>query len=465
MRYKTALSLLGLFSVGSILLAQPTKDEPQKRSIADEVVWMVGDEPILLSDIEYQKLILRSEGQGIEGDLDCIIPERIAIQKLFLNQAKIDSIEANETQVNRMVEMWIQNAISQLGSKEKLEEYFNKKLSQIREEQAVQMRNEEIVRAMQQKIAQGIQVSPSEISSFYKSIPQDSLPFVPKTIEVEIIALQPQIPLTEIDRVKGVLRGYADDVNEGKREFSTIARLYSEDKRTALQGGEYGFVGKVSLDPTFATAVFNLSDKTRVSPIIKTDEGYHIAQLIEKRGDLVNFRHILVRPVVDEAALEAATKRMDSIAKLIDEGKLSFDQAASLYSEDKDTYNNGGLMINSSNESDFSGSSSFRYEDLPQDIAKIAYQLKVGQVSKPFTMRTEKGLEQVAIIRLKEEHPEHIANMNTDFRTIKEMALAKKRSKVIDEWIRAKQKATHIHINEAYRNCAFQYPDWIHEDK
>ena len=465
MRCKTALSLLGLFSIGGILLAQPTQDEPQKRSIADQVVWMVGDEPILLSDIEYQKLILRSEGQGIEGDLDCIIPERIAIQKLFLNQAKIDSIEANETQVNRMVEMWIQNAISQLGSKEKLEEYFNKKISQIREEQAVQMRNEEIVRAMQQKIAQGIQVSPSEISTFYKSIPQDSLPFIPKTVEVEIIALQPQIPLTEIDRVKSVLRSYADDINEGKREFSTIARLYSEDKRTALQGGEYGFVGKVSLDPTFATAVFNLSDKTRVSPIIKTDEGYHIAQLIEKRGDLVNFRHILVRPVVDEAALSAATKRMDSIAQLIEEGKLAFDQAAALYSEDKNTYNNGGLMINSSNESDFAGSSSFRYEDLPQDIAKIANELKVGQVSKPFTMRTEKGLEQVAIIRLKEEHPEHIANMNTDFRTIKEMALAKKRSKVIDEWIRTKQKATHIYINEAYRNCTFQYPGWVHEEQ
>lgn len=465
MRCKTALSLLGLFSIGGILLAQPTQDEPQKRSIADQIVWMVGDEPILLSDIEYQKLILRSEGQGIEGDLDCIIPERIAIQKLFLNQAKIDSIEANETQVNRMVEMWIQNAISQLGSKEKLEEYFNKKISQIREEQAVQMRNEEIVRAMQQKIAQGIQVSPSEISTFYKSIPQDSLPFIPKTVEVEIIALQPQIPLTEIDRVKSVLRSYADDINEGKREFSTIARLYSEDKRTALQGGEYGFVGKVSLDPTFATAVFNLSDKTRVSPIIKTDEGYHIAQLIEKRGDLVNFRHILVRPVVDEAALSAATKRMDSIAQLIEEGKLAFDQAAALYSEDKNTYNNGGLMINSSNESDFAGSSSFRYEDLPQDIAKIAHELEVGQVSKPFTMRTEKGLEQVAIIRLKEEHPEHIANMNTDFRTIKEMALAKKRSKVIDEWIRTKQKATHIYINEAYRNCTFQYPGWVHEEQ
>ena len=364
-----------------------------------------------------------------------------------------------------MVEMWIQNAISQLGSKEKLEEYFNKKLSQIREEQAAQMRNEEIVRAMQQKIAQGVQVSPSEISSFYKGIPQDSLPFIPKTIEVQIIALQPQIPLTEIDRVKGVLRGYADDINEGKREFSTIARLYSEDKRTALQGGEYGFVGKVSLDPTFAAAVFNLSDKVRVSPIIKTDEGYHIAQLIEKRGDLVNFRHILVRPVVDEAAIASATHRIDSIAKLISEDRLTFEQAAELYSEDKDTFNNGGLMINTSNESDFSGSSNFRYEDLPQDVAKVAYELKVGEVSKPFTMRTAKGLEQVAIIRLKDVHNEHMANMNTDFRTIKELALSKKRSKIIDEWIRKKQKETHIHINDSYRNCAFQYPGWVHEEE
>ena len=465
MRYKTALILLSLFSAGSVLATQPKKDEPQKKNIADEVVWMVGDEPILLSDIEYQKLVLRSEGHNIEGDLDCVIPERIAIQKLFLNQAKIDSVEANETQVNRMVEMWIQNAISQLGSKEKLEEYFNKKLSQIREEQAAQMRNEEIVRAMQQKIAQGVQVSPSEISSFYKGIPQDSLPFIPKTIEVQIIALQPQIPLTEIDRVKGVLRGYADDINEGKREFSTIARLYSEDKRTALQGGEYGFVGKVSLDPTFAAAVFNLSDKVRVSPIIKTDEGYHIAQLIEKRGDLVNFRHILVRPVVDEAAIESATHRIDSIAKLISEDRLTFEQAAELYSEDKDTFNNGGLMINTSNESDFSGSSNFRYEDLPQDVAKVAYELKVGEVSKPFTMRTAKGLEQVAIIRLKDVHNEHMANMNTDFRTIKELALSKKRSKIIDEWIRKKQKETHIHINDSYRNCAFQYPGWVHGEE
>ena len=465
MRCKTALSLLGLFSIGGILLAQPTQDEPQKRSIADQVVWMVGDEPILLSDIEYQKLILRSEGQGIEGDLDCIIPARIAIQKLFLNQAKIDSIEANEAQVNRMVEMWIQNAISQLGSKEKLEEYFNKKLSQIREERTLQARNEAIVEMMKSKISQGVQVTPSEISAFYKQLPKDSLPFIPKTVEVQIIALQPQVPLAELDRVKSTLRGYAEDVNSGKREFSTIARLYSEDKRTASRGGEYGFVGKAYLDPAFATAVFNLMDKTRVSPIIKTDEGYHIAQLIEKRGDLVNFRHILLRPTIEEKAITEATLRIDSVAKAIQEEKISFEVAAQLYSDDKNTYNNGGLMTNTSNESEFSGSPNFRYEDLPQDIAKIAYELKQGEISKPFVMHTDKGLEQVAIIRIKEIHPEHMANMNNDFRRIKEMALAKKRKQVIDDWIRARQKQTHIEINERYRDCTFQYPDWIHEDK
>ena len=327
-----------------------------------------------------------------------------------------------------MVDMWVQNVISELGSKEKLEEYFNKKLSQIREERTVQARNEAIVEMMKSKISQGVQVTPSEISTFYKQLPKDSLPFIPKTVELQIIALEPQVPLSELDRVKGILRGYAEDVNSGKREFSTIARLYSEDKRTASRGGEYGFVGRAYLDPAFATAVFNLMDKTRVSPIIKTDEGYHIAQLIEKRGELVNFRHILLRPTIEESAIKAATARIDSIATAIRDEKITFDVAAQLYSDDKN-------------------------------------ELKPGEISKPFVMHTDKGLEQVAIIRIKEIHPEHIANMNSDFRRIKEMALEKKRARVIDEWIRARQKQTHIEINERYRNCHFQYPGWIHEDK
>lgn len=464
MKRKTPLVLLGLFSLCTLLPAQ-TKQDSTKKSIIDEVVWLVGDEPILLSDIEYQKLFARSQGVAIAGDPDCTIPEQLAIQKLFLNQAKIDSVQANENQVSRMVDMWVQNVISELGSREKLEEYFNKKLSQIREERTTQARNESIVEMMRAKIAQGVQVTPSEISSFYKQLPKDSLPFIPKTVEVQLLAIQPQVPLAETDRVKEQLRSFAEDINSGKREFSTIARLYSQDSRTASRGGEYGFVGRAYLDPAFASAVFNLMDKNRVSPIIKTDEGYHIAQLIEKRGDLVNFRHILIRPTIEEQAITAATQRIDSIASTIKDGKLTFEVAAQLYSEDKDTYNNGGLMMNESNESEFSGSSNFRYEDLPQDIAKIAYEMKPGDISAPFVMRTSKGIEQVAIIRIKEIHPEHIANMNNDFRRIKELALEKKRAKVIDEWIRTQQKRTHIEINDRYRNCDFQYPGWIHDEK
>ncbi len=464
MKHKTPLIFLGLYTLSTLALAQSKPQEP-KKSIVDEVVWMVGDEPILLSDIEYQKLFSKSQGITISGDPDCTIPEQLAIQKLFLNQAKIDSVQANETQVARMVEMWIQNVISELGSKEKMEEYFNKKLSQIREDRTTQARNESIVEMMRSKIAQGVHVTPSEISAFYKQIPKDSLPFIPKTVEVQILAIQPQVPLTETDRVKETLRSYAEDVNSGKREFSTIARLYSQDSRTASRGGEYGFVGRAYLDPAFASAVFNLMDKNRVSPIIKTDEGYHIAQLIEKRGELINFRHILLRPVIEEKAITDATKRIDSISQAIQEGKFTFEVAAQLYSEDKNTFNNGGLMMNESQESEFSGSSNFRYEDLPQDIAKIAYELKPGEISKPFVMHTDKGIEQVAIIRIKEEYPEHMANMNNDFRRIKELALEKKRSKVIDEWIRDQQKRTHIEINERYRNCSFQYPGWIHDEK
>lgn len=435
----------------------------QRRNVADEVVWMVGDEPILLSDIEFQKLRMRSEGIRITGNPDCFIPEQLAVQKLFLNQAKIDSIEVNEQQVARYVDTWMENAIAQVGSKEKLEEYFNKKISQIRDDERKEARNGEIVRSMQARIAQNVQVSPSEIRNFFNTLPTDSLPFVPKTVEVQKISIKPTVDLAEIDRIKDRLRGYAEEVNAGTRDFSTIARLYSDDKRTALQGGEYGFVGRAALEADFATVVFNLSDPKRASQIVKTEEGYHIVQLIEKRGDMVNFRHILLRPEINETALVEATNRLDSIRTMIEEEKMTFAQAAEVFSQDKDTYNNGGLMTNRSVESDFEGSANFRYEDLPQDISRVVYGLKSGAISKPFVMRLNNGQEEVVIVRLKEEHPEHVANMNSDFRTIKAMALSKKRERAIEDWIRRKQKETPIQIRTQYSDCDFKYPGWVQQ--
>lgn len=460
MNVRNILLIAGLVSLGAT-----TPMKAQQRGLVDEVVWMVGDEPILLSDIEYQKLRMRSEGIRLEGAPDCFIPEQLAVQKLFLNQAKIDSIEVNEQQVSRYVDMWIENAIAQVGSKEKLEEYFGKKLSQIREDERKEARNGETVRAMQAKIAQNVQVTPSEIRNFFNALPTDSLPFVPKTFEVQKIVIKPRIDLVEIDRIKERLRGFSDEVNAGKRDFSMLARLYSEDKKTALMGGEYGFVGKAALEADFAAVVFNLTDPKRASQIVKTEEGYHIVQLIEQRGDMVNFRHILLRPETGQQAIEQATQRLDSIVGLITSEKLTFVQAAEYYSEDKDTFNNGGLMTNRNHESDFDGSANFRYEDLPQDIAKQVHNLKPGEMSSPFVLRLPNGQEEVAVVRLKEVHDEHIANMNSDFRTIKAMALAKKREEEIEKWIKRKQRETPIKIRSTYTDCTFRYPGWIQETK
>lgn len=459
---KTLLIALGTaLGVGVHIDAEAQQKTQRQKNVADEVVWLVGDEPILRSDIEFQKLRLLSEGHRIDGDPDCFIPEQMAVQKLFLNQAKIDSITVSDQNVNRFVEAWVENAIAQVGSKEKLEEYFNKKLSQIREDERREARNTEIVRSMQAKITQNVQITPSEIRAFYNQLPQDSLPFVPRTIEVQKIAIKPKIDLAEIDRIKARLREFVEDVNSGKREFSTLARLYSEDKKTAIQGGEYGFVGRAALEKNFATVVFNLTDPKRASQIVKTEEGYHIVQLIEKRGDMVNFRHILLRPVANDKALLEATARLDSIQSLIREDKLTFAQAAEMYSEDKDTYNSGGLMTNRNNESNFEGSASFRYEDLPQDLSRQAHELKVGEMSKPFVYKQSNGSEEVLIIRLKEVHEAHRANLNSDYRMIKNIALAKKRESEIEEWIKRKQKETPIRISDSYEDCTFRYPGWV----
>ena len=461
-RRKTLLvALSSALCLATYTNAQAQQKRQRQRNVADEVVWLVGDEPILRSDIEFQKLRLLSEGHRLDGDPDCFIPEQMAIQKLFLSQAKIDSITVSEQSVNRFVEAWEENAIAQVGSKEKLEEYFNKKLSQIREDERREARNGEIVRSMQAKITQNVQISPSEIRAFYHGLAQDSLPFVPRTVEIQKISIKPKVDLSEIDRIKSRLREFVEEVNTGQREFSAIARLYSEDKKTALQGGEYGFVGRAALEKNFATVVFNLTDPKRASQIVKTDEGYHIVQLIEKRGDMVNFRHILLRPQANDKAILEATARLDSINKLIQEEKLTFAQAAELYSEDKDTYNSGGLMTNRSRESDFEGSASFRYEDLPQDISKQVYDLKVGEISKPFIYKLSNGSEEVLLIRLKDLHEAHRANLNSDYRTIKNLALAQKREREIEAWIRKKQRQTPIRIAESYEGCSFRYPGWV----
>ena len=427
-------------------------------NIIDEVIWIVGEEAILRSEVEEERLRAQYEGQPIAGDPYCVIPEQLAIQKLFLHQAELDSIEANESSVSSQVDMRMNYYISQIGSKEKMEEYFRKTSSEIREELMTSVRNQMIIQQMQSKLTEKIQPTPSEVRRYFNSLPADSLPMVPAQVEVQILSFNPPVPIEETERIKSQLREFTDRINSGNADFGMLARLYSEDTESAKRGGELGFVGKGQLVSAFADVAFNLTDPKRVSRIVETEYGFHIIQLIERKGERINCRHILLKPRVSYLDKQNAITKLDSIRNLIIADSLNFEQAVARYSEDKSTVMNGGLMSNTN-----TGASKFEYQDLPPEIARQIYTMQEGDISVPFTMMDRsKNKEVCAIVRLKSKRDAHKANLTDDFQVIRNMLIQKQNAETIDQWIRNKQKEVYIHIDPAWRGCDFQYPNWIH---
>ncbi len=434
-------------------------------NVIDEVVWVVGDEAILKSEVEEARLSALYEGRKIDGDPNCVIPEEIAVQKLYLHQARLDSIEVPDSEVIQQVDYMTNRWIQMLGSREKMEEYFfenqNKTPTQIRESLRENAREGLTVQKMQQKLVGDIKITPAEVRRYFKDLPQDSIPFIPTQVEVQIITAQPKIPISEIEDVKSRLREYTDRVQNGEIDFSTLARLYSEDRGTAVRGGETDFMGKGVMDPSYAAVAFSLQDPTKVSKIVESEYGFHIIQLIEKRGDRVNTRHILLRPKVSDDDLVNACLRLDSIANDIRGDKFTFDQAAIALSHDKDTRNNNGLMVNT-NSMDAMATSKFQMQELPQDIAKIIDNMNVGEISKAFTMINEKdGKEVCAIVKLKNRIDGHKATIADDYQNLKEIVLNKRRGELLEKWVLEKQKHTYVRINENWKNCDFKYPGWI----
>jgi len=428
-----------------------------QNNVIDEVIWIVGDDAILKSEVEEQRLRAQYEGVPIQGDPYCVIPEQIAIQKLFLHQAQLDSIVANESTVNSQVEARLNYFVSQIGSKEKMEEYFGKKTTELREDLRQIIREQMIIQQMQQKLVGDINPTPSEVRRFFKQLPEDSIPVVPAQVELQIISYQPPVSQQEINRVKQRLLDFTERINSGNADFSVLARLYSEDVESAKRGGELGFLGRGQLVPEFAAVAFNLQDPKKVSRIVETEFGFHIIQLIEKRGDRINCRHILLRPRISEEEKEKALHTMDSIANLIRSGKITFEQAVMYYSQDKNTALNAGLMLNEK-----TGTSKFEYQDLPPEISKIAYNMNVGEISNPFIMIDPKTHKEViAIIKVKSKIPNHKANLVDDYQLIKTFYENKKKEEFLRDWIIKKQKETYISIDPAWRNCEFQYPGWI----
>ena len=454
------------YLIGAMLLMLPltagaeTKDSVNVGTVIDEVVWIVGDDAILRSDVETMRMQGAMEGVKWSGNPDCTIPEQIAVQKLFKHQAEIDSIEVTDADVASEVEQQISYWLEMVdGSRERLEEYKHQPLSQIRNDLREEMKDRQMVQRMKAKLVEDIAVTPADVRRYFKDMSADSIPFVPTEVEVQIIQQTPRIEQEELNRVKDELREYTERVNKGDATFQTLARLYSEDPGTARRGGELGLVGRGTLDPAFATVAFNLTDPKKVSKIVESEFGYHIIQLIEKRGDKVNVRHILRKPVVSDAAIEKTLGRLDSIADDIRSGKFSFEEAAPLLSDDKDTRYSKGLMSTNMMTTGHT-SSRFRMQDLPPEVAKVVDTMQVGQISQSFQMINQRGKTVCVIAKLKNRIDGHKATVTEDFQTLKDVVLNQRREERIHQWVVDKIKNVYTRLSDDYKDCEFEYEGW-----
>jgi peptidyl-prolyl cis-trans isomerase SurA len=435
----TLLSTSGLFAQDKVI---------------DQIIAIVGGNIVLKSDIE--KMYMDQQAQGItsDGDMKCEIFENFLIDKLLIAEAEMDTlINVTDSQVNQQMDSQLQMYVAHFGSERAVENFFKKPIAEIRAEMRQVVRDQIMSMQMRNKIVQDITVTPSEVRQFYRNMSQDEIPVIPTQYEYAQITLRPEISLEEENRVKAELRELKNRIEAGS-SFAAMAVMYSEGP-SASAGGEIGYLGRAELDPAYAAAAFNLKGD-KISNVIKSEFGYHIIQLIDRRGDRVNTRHILMTPKVSPEAREEAKLRLDSLANMIRKEKISFQEAAIRFSSDKNSRANGGLVVNPYNLS-----SKFTVEELGGQVSRVLANLKIGEISDPFENIDPESRQQVyTIVRLIDKVETHKANLQNDYQHLADLFLIKKREKRLEQWIAEKQGQTYIRIDDTYANCNFEFANW-----
>ncbi len=444
---KIKLFFVFLLFISTLLFAQDNE--------VDGIVAIVGDNIILKSDIENQYYQLKSQYKTYnDPNIKCTILEDLLFQKLLLNRAQLDSVEVSESEVLSNLDRRITYFISQVGSQQKLEDYFGKTILEIKADFKEQLRNQMMTEKMQNKISGDIKVSPQDVKIFFDNLPKDSLPAYPMQYELQQIVVNPPVSDQEKWRIRKQLNEFRDRVEKGEN-FATLAILYSEDPGSAKKGGELGYVGRGDLVPEFAAVAFNLKNVGDVSRIVETDFGFHIIQLVDRQGEKVNVRHILLTPKVDNKSLLKAKAKLDSIRNLIQIDSLTFIAAANKFSDDEQTKNNGGTMINLQ-----TGKTRLAINDLDKTTQDIIKRLSVDEISAPFLTTDLQGKQIFKIIKIIKKIQPHTANLKNDYQDIQNMCLAAKKQEKIDEWIKEEITKTYIHIDNSFGKCPFNY-QWI----
>ena len=425
-----------------------------QKNVVDKIVAVVGDEIILKSDIE--NAFLQEQGRGLvssSSDYKTELLEQQLLQKLLLAQAQVDSITITEDEVENAVAGQIEYFISNIGSQERLEAYFGKPLQDIKDEMRNPLREKLITEQMQQKIVEKIRVTPSEVRNYFRRIPKDSLPDMPDRYELQQIVLRPNISDAEKERIREQLRSFREQILKGEKTFNTLAVLYSEDG-SAARGGELDYMSRKALDPAFAEAAFSLKPG-KISKIVESEYGFHIIQLIDRQGEKIKVRHILLQPKISENEKEEAIARLDTIRQYVTEGKMTFEEAAYYFSTDKKTKNNGGLFADPQ-----TSEAKIARADIPGEMARVVNRLKPGEISEPFVSHSQ-GREEFKIVKVKAFYPQHKANLDDDWQNFELMLKNEKQMDKLEKWVKEKQETTYIHIDENYRNGKFRYDGWI----
>ena len=444
MRY---VSLLVMLFIATCATAQD--------NVVDKIVAVVGEQIVLKSDVESGLLHLQQAQGNFTNTLNLRdeVFEQQLIQKLLLAQAEVDSVTTTDDEVEAQLNARIEYMLQQVGTQEQLERFFGKPMQAIKDELRPMTRDAIITERMQAQIVQDVRVTPSEVRAFYKTLDQDSLPDIPAKYEIQQIVVKPKVTDVEKERVRTRLREFRDQIQSGAQSFTTLAVLYSEDEGSAARGGELGYITKNDVVPEFAEEAFSLKPG-RLSKIVETEYGFHLIQCIDRQGDRINVRHILLRPQIAEEERQEAIHALDSITYFIKEEGLTFEDAALYFSADKQTRRNGGLLVDENMDSRLS-------RDKIRDAMAIEVaKLKVGDISEPF-MDNSMGSEEYKIIKIKAYHPQHKANLEDDWSSFEEMLRQQKQQEVFLKWIKEKQESTYIHIDEAYKDMNFRYEGWI----
>ncbi len=421
--------------------------------IVDQIIAVVGSNIIMKSDIENMYLQQQAQGVISDGDMKCEILEDFLVEKLLLAEAELDTtIEVTDSQVNQSLDQRIQYFVQHLGSEKAVEEYFKKPIVQIKSDLEEVIRNQSLTQQMQGNIINDVGVTPSQVRYHFRNLKNDEIPIIEPQVEYAQIAFYPPISLEEENRIKAKLREFKKRI-EGGDNFATLAVLYSEGP-SAGNGGELGYMGRAELDQTYAAAAFNLRGD-RVSNVVKSEFGYHIIQLVDRKGERVNTRHIIMKPKPTPEAMQQAYDRLDSLANFVRIGDITFDGAAQAYSGDKNSRNSGGMAINP-----MSMSSKWKKDELDPDVSKILDGLKISEISDPFKTTDDKQRTVYKVVKLSSRSEQHRANLTEDYQTLSELYLAKKKEKILNEWISEKQSKTYISIDDSYVNCNFKFEGW-----